>query len=450
MVKFLRITVLVGTLSLLAACDKGPSSGQVEFQPSLSEYFGEPRADMNVLVISFDTLRADALGVYGFNRPVSPNIDAWAQQSLVLDRAWSSAQATPTSFAGAWTGMYPFRVFRGWNLTDQETLAQVFASAGYKTVGLTDNQQLMVERGFAVGFDDYQLLESGDDDELLALSLDWLENNHQQTFFGWFHFLSPHTPYTWREMSKQFYEEGYEGRFQKTTKGRFEVNSEAELKRVRDLYDGEIFYADSLFQQILDKLSELGIADKTIVVLTSDHGEEFMDHGGLQHDSVYEEIIRVPLIIYHPDLKVGARSDLPYSNVDLYRSLPALVGITTDKVVDGINFLEPVPLHRTVIATAMTDKLRREFGLVQGDDKYHLDCSPEFAERLFNLVSDPGEKQSLALDNPKKLEHMYEALELVTGGDPCKVIRAAVSGESVESNLTDEQLEQLKSLGYIQ
>ncbi len=443
------ILLLAVLLVLLSACSDNDGYISVDNVAGLGGYFPDATPEYNVLVISFDSLRADALGLYGYSRPTSPNIDAFASKSLVFEHAYSAAQATPTSFASAWTGQLPFRVFRGWQLKDKETLAVKFAGAGYKTVGITDNQQLMPERGFAEGFQEYQLIPD-DDDKLLELTASWLKSNSDDKFFAWFHFLSPHSPYSYREMASDFYQADYQGRFEKTTGGKFEVHSEAELKRVRDLYDGEIFYADSLFQKILDQLVDLGIDKKTIIVLTSDHGEEFMDHGGLQHDSVYEEVIRIPMIIYHPDMPAGARTKIQFSNIDLYKTLPALVGVFSDKVTDGLNLLEDVPEYRPIIATAMTASLKRQYGLIMQADKYHLDCRPEFAERLFNLHTDAGELNNLSLDNPNKLEVLYNTLELVTGKDPCQVMQHAVRGKNVASDLTKEQLERLKSLGYIQ
>lgn len=442
MAGFLMISLLLGGCS--------EETAEVKMREGVASHFPAGMGKYNVLVVSFDALRADSLGTYGYSRPTSPNIDAFASRALVFENAYSSAQSTPTSFASAWTGKLPFRVFRGWKLNDTDTLAANFSAAGYKTVGYTDNQQLMTERGFAEGFDDYLLLESGDDEELMQISQRWLENNHEQQFFAWFHFLSPHTPYEYREMATQFYQEDYEGRFKKTTQGHFEVHSEEELKRVRDLYDGEIYYADSLFQQLMQQLQQLGIDKNTIVVLTADHGEEFMDHGGIQHDTVYEEVIKIPMIIYHPEMLKAGRTDLPYSNVDLFKTLLALAGIPTNKITDGLNLLKPVPVQRPVIITAMTSKDKRQFGVIVENQKYQLDCRPEFAERLYNLDTDPGEKNDISLDNPETLEHLFTTLELIAGGDPCKIMQSAVAGKNIASDLTEKQLERLKSLGYIQ
>ncbi|MBE9548764.1 MAG: sulfatase [Proteobacteria bacterium] len=441
------LMLLLFSVILLTACKQPLPQVQVETRAGLKEVF---QADYNVLVVSFDALRADTLGVYGYSRPVSPNIDHFAESSLVFDNAHSAAQSTPTSFAAAWTGRLPLRVFRGWKLIDRETLAAAFLEAGFVTAGFTDNQQLLPERGFSTGFQTYVLQTEGNDDKLLQASLDWLQLNHEKKFFAWFHFLSPHTPYDYREMATDFYEPGYKGRFKKSAKGHFEINSPAELKRARDLYDGEVFYADSIFQSIREQLQALGIDKRTIIVLTSDHGEEFMDHGGLQHNSVYEEVLRIPLIISHPGMNSGKRTDINYSNVDLYKTLLAIVGIDTDKITDGINLLNRVPQRRPILATAMTAKLKRQFGMLMENDKYQLDCMPESSERLFDLQNDTKELNDLALDFPEKLEQLYQTLEIIVGKDPCSVMQKATAGKSIESDLSEEQMERLKSLGYIQ
>ena len=137
--------ILLGLLFVLCGCQQSTPLGEAL----------EGKPIRNVIVISFDALRADALGVYGYDRGTSPNIDRWAQRAVVFDRAYASAQATPTSFAGAFTGRYPFRVFRGWQLEDEATLAASFKAAGYHTAFLANNIQVMAERGFGEGFDHY-------------------------------------------------------------------------------------------------------------------------------------------------------------------------------------------------------------------------------------------------------------------------------------------------------
>ncbi|MDX1568938.1 MAG: sulfatase [Xanthomonadales bacterium] len=405
----------------------------------------------NVVVISFDALRADALGVYGYERGTSPHIDRWASRAVIFDRAHASAQATPTSFAGAFTGRYPFRVFRGWQLEDEETLASRFRDNGFHTAFLSNNIQVMAERGFGVGFNDYVVRDAGDDEELLPQVLEWIDKAPDEPLFAWFHFLSPHTPYDARQMAERFYDPSYEGPFEETTTGEFSAETPADQARVRDLYDGEVFYADWIFRQVLDRLERKGLLEQTLIVLTADHGEEFLEHGQYQHNHVYEEVSRIPLIFWHAQLGSVVRSDQPVSNVDLFPTLAALAGFPADeKPMDGEDLTQPLPDDRVRIVAAMTHAHDRQIAIMQDRHKLILVCSPDYAELLYDLAADPGETRDIAPDDPPRVEALIEEATRLFGEDPCNAMAKATQGLPIESGLTEEQIERLRSLGYIQ
>jgi arylsulfatase A-like enzyme len=404
---------------------------------------------LNVLIVSFDALRADALGLYGYQRPTSPNLDEFAQQALVFEQALTAAPVTPTSFAAAFTGQLPFRVFYKWNLIDTVTIATVFAEAGRNTFGLFNNTQLVAERNFQQGFQQYDVVHLPDE-EVLNLAIQRLEQHADEPFFGWVHFISPHSPYSYRELASQFYDPDYQGRFEKTTPGEFELENDAELARVRNLYDGEIFFADQLFGQLMAKLESLGLKENTLVVVTADHGEEFMDHGQLQHNAQYQELIRIPLIIFHPGVSQGARTDAPYLNVDLLPTLASIAGIRYPEVADGIDLTRAYRSDRVLVSTGMTHRDLRQMSINKGQDKLIVTCQPDYLEQLYALTGDPREKQDRILDQPELAGVLFSDLETTALGDPCVAITKAISGQQPETGLSDEQLERLKSLGYIQ
>lgn len=401
--------------------------------------------------MSFDALRADALGAYGAERPATPNLDRFADEAVTFERAHASAQATPTSFAGAFTGSYPFRTFRGWQLTTDRTLAAQFQATGYRTAFFANNIQLMPERGFSAGFDAYHVLPTGDDEDMLPRVLAWLEEEAEPPFFAWFHFLSPHSPYEARPLAEPFYEAGYEGPFARTTRGQFIVTSEADRKRVEDLYTGEVYYADWIFGQLIDRLTKLGLRDDTLIVVTSDHGEEFGEHGQYQHNHVFEEVARIPLLIGHPDLAGPLRSRRPASNVDLWPTLAGLAGLAAPEgPLDGYDLLGEVPDDRVKIVAAMTHSVDRQLAVIQGEHKLIVVCAPEFDEMLFDLATDPGETSDRILDDPPRAEALAAAAEASFGEEPCAAMQKAAQGMPIEAGLTDEQIERLRSLGYIQ
>ena len=189
---------------------------------------------LNVIVVSFDALRADALGTYGYSRGTSPIIDEFAEESVVFESAYTAAPVSPTSFAAAFTGMLPWRVFRGWSLGYGETLALQFSRAGYATGAFINNVHLSPERHFDTGFDTYDFHENDPDEDILENALSWLGEHTDERLFAWVHFLSPHAPYDYRDFAAHLYDGSYEGEFSKTTRGLFDADAPEELLAVLD------------------------------------------------------------------------------------------------------------------------------------------------------------------------------------------------------------------------
>lgn len=407
------------------------------------------RPDVNVIVISFDALRADALGVYGYSRPTSPRLDAFAAKSTLFERAYTVAPVTPTSFAAAFTGLLPHRVFHRWNLVHQDTLAVRFAANGYATAAFINNVQLTEERSFDIGFDVYELNKSLQDEETLESSLAWLEQNRQHKLFAWIHFLDPHSPYVYRDSSAHLYDADYEGAFETTTRGSFDTDDPLEIARIRDLYDGEVLYVDAIFGRLIDGLSEMGLLENSIIVVTSDHGEEFKEHGGFQHDRLTEEHVRIPLLLYHPDAPGSARTEILVSNVDFYPTFLSLAGIPSDGVLDGRDWTRLTTEPDWVAGVSMTGGQERWLSLRTGDHKLILTCMPEHSLTLYDLAADPGELRDLQTELPAVTKTLHRDLGVVMGGEPCSMMQAAVQGVSPTVGLSAENIEALKALGYL-
>jgi len=435
---------IIALIFLLGSCGKD----ETEYHPGLKTSVPDS-GGMNFLVISFDALRADALGLYGYHRDTSPTLDRFAEQALVFDNAYTASPTTPTSFAAAFSGQYPFRVFIGWKLIPTITLASLMQDSGFHTFGFFNNVQLAAERNFGQGFDSFKVT-TWNDERVLEEAKGLLSEAAERRFFGWIHFISPHTPYKYREMSTQLAGPQTEGRYAVTTGGNFDIESDEELKRVRDLYDGEVYFGDDLFLQLLEHVESLGLTDNTVIIVTSDHGEEFMEHGQLQHNAVYQELIRIPLIISHPGLKEGARTNVPFVNVDLMPTIAAMAGIKSPGDIDGIDLFNPFDANRFRLSAGMTNKKRFEIANEQAANKFILGCTPEFREELYDLLADSGEKNDLILDQPGQAGRLYAAMESIAMSDPCKAIINASQGRIPEELLSPEQIENLKSLGYIQ
>ncbi len=435
----------VGVLCiLLAGCSSQEPSELRKLQQSLPVQPG-----VNVIVVSYDALRADALGLYGSSRETSPNLDAFAGESVVFDRAYTVAPVTPTSFASAFTGLLPHRVFHAWNLSYDDTLARRFAAGGYRTAAFVNNVQLTAERHFDTGFELYELYRSRPDEEVLEGAVAWLEENRQARIFVWIHFLSPHSPYEYREASSHLYDESYEGRFERTTGRKFETDDRREIARLKSLYEGEVFYADALFGQLRSALEETGLLANSLVVVTSDHGEEFYEHGGFQHDRLTEEHVRVPLLVYHPAVRSASRSQVLTSNVDLFPTLLSVAGLEADLVLDGRDLTRLSTPPEWIAGVSMTGGKERWLSFRRGSLKLIQTCMPERSQVLYDLAADPAELHDLHGERPEVTRDLHRELEVVMGGPPCAQMQAAVRGTSPTVGLSPENVEALKALGYL-
>ena len=429
---------------LLTTCTPTTETDLERIQLHLPE-----RVGTNVIVVSFDALRADALGVYGGPPDGSPTLDEFARECAVFDRAYTVAPVTPTSFASAFTGLLPTRVFHRWQLISEETLAKAFADSGYRTAAFINNAQLTEERNFNKGFETYNIENSRPDETILAKSLKWLSANRHEKIFTWIHFLAPHAPYRYRELASHLYEEGYTGRFEKTSGIEFDTDDPAEINRIKSLYRGEVLYADTLFRKLLLGLRESGFLENSTILVTSDHGEEFKEHGGFQHGRLTEEHVRVPLLIYHPDVRTHFKTDLLVSNVDFFPTLTSIAGITTDLNFDGRDLTRLTDAPRWIAGVSMTAPEWRWVSL--RDDRYRLiqTCQPTDERQLFDLHTDPGELSNIRANEPLTERSLYRDLGIILGGEPCKVLKAAVRAEDPTVGLSEETVRAIKALGYL-
>ena len=439
------LTCVLATL-LLGGCSSEPAELPAPLRHLRENLPG--REGVNVIIVSFDALRPDALGAYGYGRPVSPSIDAFAARGLRFERAFSTAPVTPTSFAAAFSGFLPVRVFQRSRFVVGTTLAEHFSAGGYVTAAFVNNVQLAPERGFDKGFAAYEWTRNDSDEKMLGRVLGWLREHRWKRIFLWVHFLRPHAPYRFREDSRRFYDSSYEGPFETTTRGQFEATEPREIARIRDLYDGEVFFSDRLFGDLADGLERLELFDDSVVVLTSDHGEEFYEHGGFQHGRLFQEHLRIPLVIYHPDVRHGAATSVLYRNVDLMPTLLGLTGLEVPEGLDGANLLAVERSPEKVVGISMTGGKQRYLSFQNGNSKLILGCIPEVSLSLFDLVSDPGETMNLVDAQPKLARKLNKQLTRVLGGEPCEIMEQARRGALPTAGLDADSIEALKALGY--
>ncbi|HKE01984.1 MAG TPA: sulfatase, partial [Planctomycetota bacterium] len=327
---------------------------------------GAPKGP-NVVLVVVDTLRADHLGCYGYERPTSPFLDSLAAEGARFADSTAPAAWTKPSTATILTGLHPSRhgaLYHGSKLRVPEggsTLAEAFRAAGYVTAGFVSNPNVKRIFDFDRGFDEFfdapvedtlthaalrnsafgavataitrhQFNWKNDNDasEINRHAIAWLEANHDRRFFLYVHYIDPHEPYSPPD--------SYARDFRRDP-GRFLVHNERKKHVAMDLYDGEIRYTDDNLRALVGELKRHGIFDDTLFVLTSDHGEEFFEHGVLGHGfSLYQEVLHVPLLFHGPGVPKGRVVQGPVAIVDLAATLLDASGAGPDRFGDGRSF----------------------------------------------------------------------------------------------------------------
>ena len=418
---------------LLAAAGCGDSSPHANLD----------RKPVPVILYLVDTLRADHLGCYGYERDTSPALDALAADGVRFESCQATSSWTKPASASVLTGLLPSQhgaVHKVSALPTQHLLAaEAFQAAGYRTGAFGANGFIFgTEQGFSRGFDVFQTggaILGGDSehmdvrsDVLVGAALDWVREAPDEPFFLYVHAIDPHDPYVPPEAFQDRYSKPVPGAQEATTVAHLVQRpdlAQAELERTVGLYDAEIAFADQELGKLLTGLKDLGLYDEALVVFVADHGEEFRDHGGFGHNPrMYQEVVRVPLVVKFPGsfgqpALRGAVHDRRVSQVDVLPTLMDAVGIELQepdrKKLAGDSLLAKVlepgadPLDVITISEADVSGTYTK-SITQGDWKYVRTWAPFAEERLFDLAKDPLELRDLAPGAPPKLAELRELL----------------------------------------
>lgn len=367
-------------------------------------------APRHVILVSLDTLRADHLGSYGYDRATSPRLDELARESVVFRRAVAQGSSTIPSHASLFTGQYASAVLSefGGMLGGAETLAEVLAKNGYATWGFVDGGNVRGHFGFDQGFDHYEDDRVGIE-VLVEQAQAWIESHPAPKFFLFLHTYDIHTPYKApAQYVKHFGNPDYLGGFHPNTRYFRAVEkagrglSEEEHHEVVARYDAGILYTDERVGGFFDWLDEKGLLEDSLVVITSDHGEEFLEHGRLGHQQLFlDPNLRVPLLFRHGRLAPRTVDD----TVELTDVVPTILDVLG---------LEPLPdAIGTTLRPYFDGRARpsraafSEKGAFSGKatlitDRYQVLVDRESDEvSLYDLETDPAAEHDIAADHPQ-------------------------------------------------
>jgi len=461
-------------LLALAACRRPPS------EPAKAGAGVHPSVAgnrWNVLLVTIDTLRADHLGTYGYRRPTSPRMDALARRGVAFDEAYTYWPKTRGSFVALMTGRLASQSGYGKThpllLDFNPTLASVLREAGYDTVATVDNPNVASSLGYARGFLRYR--ETWEEralatemDRTRAITADGVRYLSQakpdRPFFLWLHYVNPHAPYEppapWDTAFLDA--EATRGATLPPVEGFHGGVPKPWAKPGKSLgfyvaqYDGEIAAVDAEVGRLLDALAASAVGERTLVVLTSDHGESLGEHGYyFDHgENLFDPSLRIPLFVSGPGIPPGRRTDVLATTLDLVPTVLDALKVSYPPDLAGESLLPAIRGERREGRPRLHGQNDRNL-LAAWDRRFKIVATPsEEGARyaLYDRERDRGETVDAARSSPERMREERRDLELFReriDGLVAKT-RRLLEGQRGEERLSPEACEKLKAMGYVQ
>jgi arylsulfatase A-like enzyme len=418
------------------------------------------RDDVNVVFILIDTLRADRLHSYGYTRKTSPRMDALAARGIRFDRVESQSSWTKQSMASLWTGMYPERtgVFHFAHAVPDQALmpAEVFRDVGFRTAGIWRNGWVANNFGFGQGFDLYvkpyrnRPVKSvrrpngtnrlpGTDVDATQSAIEFMAGNSSGRFLVYLHYMDVHQ-YVYADSSPNW------------------------GTSFSDIYDSSIHWVDRNVGMVVDAIEQLGLTDRTLIVISSDHGEAFFEHAVEGHArTLYREVQNVPWLIVPPfEIEGGIVVEDQVANVDVWPTILDLVGLPALPAAEGQSVV-PLVLEagggvaapeelkqRTVFSQLNMNwgrdrsrKPRHVVAVVREPYRLVEELTDPRSAELFDRTNDEGEKDDIAKQNPEAVETLRAEREAFLAKP------GAEWDEAPEIELDEMKINQLRALGYM-
>lgn len=428
-------------------------------------------APRNCLFILIDTTHAKHMSAWGYERNTTPNLDLLAKNGVRFSRTTSQAPSTGASTWSFLMGRYPKPADNN-NLVhlapSERPLSQLFSESEFATFGFSENPYISKELGYSNGFDKFEWVPpfvhnlSGRHEnatqELFEKAYDAIESS-DKPWFTYTHVLRPHSPYLAPEpFGKLFMTDDMgdvasidlENDILHGTMEEFNHDFSPE-SYMRASYDGNLAYVDHLVGRFLERLANLGVLKETVVVIASDHGEEFLQHGSYSHGiRLYDELLHVPLIVWAPSITGVERNvvDVPVAMVDLHPTLVELFSLDGSDGTDGTSLMpflrgESRPRVENIFAQNVAG-----FRVSVESDNVKMIASLQLQSReitnieVFNLEEDPGELENL-WSPERPFDDLRRRLEDYISKWP-------ENPKLSDGALTQEQKDQLEAIGYIQ
>ena len=414
--------------------------------------------DLNVIFISLDNARTNTK-LYGYNRDTMPNLDAVGRDGVVFQNAMVNVTWTLPSHMTMLTGLYPSSHGvddRGKRLdADAITLAEWLKRFGYRTRAIVSKSFVAPAYGFNQGFDRFTSVGNRYAPKVNEEAFEFLDKNKDEKFFLFLHILDIHTPFDPPEEYQKLYDPDYTGKI--TGAGSWVAHytpknrpiDPRDLEHMIALYDAGMKYVDDNLKLLFDRLKQLGLWENTLLIVTSDHGEEFKEHGSMDHGlALYDEQLRVPLYFHNPIyIARGLMVPNQVSAVDYFPTITDFLNLPQCNQVEGKSFapylrgdLSYQHTDSTLIETKDRNRLIR--GIRSNSWKY-LNIISRKTKELYNLKEDPKETTNVieahaevAERYEKEIEHWMNVADNITFTPE-------------KSNVDKDLADQLAALGYV-
>jgi arylsulfatase A-like enzyme len=410
----------------------------------------EPPRRPNVILVSIDTLRADHLGAWGYPRGTSPHLDRLARRGATFARCIAQAASTMPSHRSLFQSRVASHTGREFPM-----LAELLQSEGWSTVAFTGGGNVSAELGFSAGFDTYEESEAGLPWSVASL-IDWRRDRANAPYFAFLHGYDVHVPYDAPAPFSDLFDPSYEGRVRgsdtralcRAIRGLDDDGGAppavdldaADRHHLEALYDGGIRAVDDALGRLLEWVAS-GDAGEALVVVVSDHGEEFWDHGTVLHShTVYQELVHVPLLVSGmAQGRPGVVLEGTVRNLDVTPTILDALDVDELDVHEGASLAPRVRGEGGPNLPAISE-MKQWKAILEWPWKLVVDVrEPSFS--LYRLDTDPGETRDVAGEHPDAVRALEAALVAASS-------RAAVRELSSEER-TPELEERLRALGYI-
>lgn len=438
------------------------------------DYFNRPAVcdDCNVVFILADTLRADRLGAYGYERETSPFFDQLVESGVLFEQARSQAPCTFPSVNSMLTSRYVD------DFLDKETrpgipdsipsLPEILKRHGYTSAAVSASPIVRKnpgkhnpKGGFGQGFEVFDELCEWNHSECVTIraahTLDRLKLQKKSPFFLYLHFMDPHDPYRSKRTFNGLFSEPYEGPHEFVAQGdpnplstmiregtfEQEVDVERDIGHLQNLYDEGVRSFDEGLKEVFAMLEARELLDNTLIVLTSDHGEAFYEHGRMKHcQQLYDTEIRVPLWFRNPAMSTTGRVQVSTPLIDITPTLLDLLGLPLEPQFEG-STLRPWLENPSLDAPNLSfSSYATQRAVAAGRFKLIRSVTQKGSDQLFDVENDPGETENIRSSERRELHHLTEVLE--------DWIQSTEEGDAQKKeDLAKEIEEELRSLGYI-